>query len=94
LGISTMPAKKDIHLGIEAVQAALKVQEDGKPRLFIFRNCVNTIREMAGYKWAEGTEKKDAKDEPLKVNDHTCDCVRYGIYGVEHKGYFSESDLS
>jgi hypothetical protein len=48
LGISSMPAKKDIHLGIEAVQAALKVQDDGKPRLFIFKNCLNTIREMAG----------------------------------------------
>ena len=94
LGIPTMPAKKDVHLGIEAVQAALKVQGDGKPRLFIFKNCVNTIREIAGYKWAEGTETKDAKDEPLKVNDHTCDCVRYGIYGVEGKFYFSESDLS
>ena len=94
LGISSMPAKKDIHLGIEAVQAALKVQGDGKPRLFIFKNCVNTCREVPGYKWAEGTETKDAKDEPLKVNDHACDCVRYGIYGVEHKGYFSENDLS
>ena len=94
LGISTMPAKKDVHLGIEAVQAALKVQDDGKPRLFVFKNCLNTIREIAGYKWAEGTESKDAKDEPLKVNDHTCDCLRYGIYGVEGKFYFSESDLS
>jgi phage terminase large subunit len=62
--------------------------------LFISHNCPNTIREMAGYKWAEGTETKDAKDEPLKVNDHTCDCVRYAIYGVEGKFYFSESDLS
>jgi len=94
LGLATMPAKKDIHLGIEAVQAALKIQDDGKPRLFIFKTCKNTIREMSGYKWAEGTEIKDAKDEPLKVNDHTCDCLRYGIYGVEGKFYFSESDLS
>ncbi|MFC1633565.1 terminase large subunit domain-containing protein [Planctomycetota bacterium] len=93
LGIATMPAKKDIHLGIEAVQATLKIQDDGKPRLFIFKTCKNTIREMTGYKWAEGTENKDAKDEPLKVNDHTCDCLRYGIYGVEGKFYFSESDL-
>jgi hypothetical protein len=94
LGIPTMPAKKDIHLGIEAVQAALKVHKDGKPRLFIFKNCPHTTREMSGYKWAEGTETKDARDEPLKVNDHTCDCVRYGIYGVEGKFYFSESELS
>ncbi len=94
LGINTVPAKKDIHLGIEAVQSALKVQGNGRPRLQIFSNCKNTIREMGGYKWAEGTEKKDAKDEPLQLNDHTCDDIRYLIYGVEGKFYFSESDLS
>jgi hypothetical protein len=94
LGISTMPAKKDVHLGIEAVQSALKVQGDGKPRLFIFNTCRNTAKEMSGYKWAEGTETRDAKDEPLTVNDHTCDCARYGIYGVEGKFYFSEGDLA
>ena len=94
LGVPTIPAKKDIHLGIEAVQAALKVQANDRPRLYVFDDCKNTIREMAGYKWAEGTERKDAKDEPMQVNDHTCDCVRYGIYGVEGKFYFSESELS
>jgi len=88
LGIKTMPAKKDVHLGVEAVQAALKVQANGKPRLVIFNTCKKTAREMPGYKWAEGSDIKDAKDEPLQLNDHTCDCVRYGIYGVEHKGYF------
>jgi phage terminase large subunit len=94
LGINTFPAKKDIHLGIEAVQTALKVQGNGKPRLFIFNTCKNSIREMGGYKWAEGSEKKDAKDEPLQLNDHTCDCIRYAIYAVEGKHFFSESDLS
>ena len=93
LGIKTTPAKKDIHLGIEAVQACLKVQGDGKPRLFIFSACKNTIREMTGYRWAEGTEARDPKDEPLKVNDHTCDCLRYGVYGIERQGYFSETAL-
>ncbi len=94
LGIPTQPAKKDVHLGIEAVQAALKVQADGKPRLFIFSTCKNTAGEIPGYKWAEGTETKDAKDEPLKINDHTCDCLRYIIYAVEGKFYFSESELA
>jgi len=94
LGIRTIPAKKDIHLGIEAVQTVLKVQGNGKPRLFIFKGCTNTVREMAGYKWAEGTETKDAKDEPLKVNDHTCDCLRYTIYGVEGESYFTEGELT
>jgi phage terminase large subunit len=94
LGIDTLAAKKKVHLGIEAVQAALKVQADNKPRLFIFKNCRHTIKEISSYKWAEGTETKDARDEPLQVNDHTCDCIRYAIYGVEGKFYFSESDLS
>ncbi|UCE38602.1 MAG: hypothetical protein JSW00_05065, partial [Thermoplasmata archaeon] len=94
LGIPTIPAKKDIHLGIEAVQTALKVQDDGKPRLFIFKNCTHTIKEMTGLKWSEGTESKDAKDKPLEVNDHTCDCVRYAIYGIEGNFVFTESELS
>jgi len=94
LGIGSLPAKKDIHLGIEAVQAALKIQGDGKPRLFIFKNCVHTCSEMAGYRWAEGTELRDPTDEPLKVNDHCPDCIRYAIYSVEGPLYFSEGDLS
>jgi len=94
LGIPTLSAKKDIHLGIEAVQAALKVQGDGKPRLFIFKTCRHSTKEMSGYKWSEGSEGREAKDEPIDVNNHTCDCIRYAIYGVEGKFYFSESELA
>ncbi len=83
LGIDTEPARKAVGLGIEAVQAALKIQDNGKPRLKIFSTCKHSIREIQGYRWAEGTETKDAKDEPLKVDDHTCDALRYGIYGIE-----------
>lgn len=94
LGIPSLPAKKDVHLGIEAVQAALKVQGDGRPRLFIFNTCKATSREMPGYKWREGTDTKDPKDEPLKVDDHTVDCVRYILYAVDGKFYFSQSELA
>ena len=94
LSIKTTQAKKDIHLGIEAVQATLKVQGDGQPRLFVFNTCKHTIDEMIGYRWAEGTETTDPKDEPLKVNDHTVDALRYAIYGVEGNFYFSQTDLS
>lgn len=93
-GIRTTAAKKDISLGIEAVQKVLKVQGDGRPRLQIFSTCKHTISEMAGYRWAEGTESKDAKDEPLKVNDHTVDALRYATFGVEGGFYFTEDDLS
>ena len=90
LGIPTVPAKKDVRAGIEAVQAALKVQGDGKPRLFIFSTCKHAISEMIGYKWAEGTETSDAKDEPLKANDHTVDAIRYAIFGIDGDSYFGK----
>ncbi len=34
-GLNTIPARKDIALGIQLVQDRLKIQEDGKPRLYI-----------------------------------------------------------
>ena len=93
-GIKSMPARKDVLLGIEAVQSALKVQGNGKARLFIFETCKHTVSEMIGYRWAEGTETKDPKDEPLKVNDHTVDALRYCLFSVEGGSYFSGCDLS
>lgn len=43
---------------------------DGRPR------AMKTWRQMQSYCYAEGSEK------PIKVNDHACDAVRYGIYST------------
>jgi len=82
-GIQTTPAKKAVRNGIEAVQRALKVQADGKPRLYIHDNCVNLIRELAAYHYPEGTDLRDPNDEPAKKDDHTVDALRYIIYSTE-----------
>ena len=82
-GIQTTPAKKAVRNGIEAVQRALKVQGNGKPRLYIFDHCVNVIRELAAYHYPEGTDLRDPNDEPAKKDDHTVDAVRYVIYSTE-----------
>ncbi len=39
-GIKTVPAKKDISSGIQSVQDRLKDQGDGKPGLYLFRDCL------------------------------------------------------
>lgn len=39
-GISTQAAVKDISRGIQAVEERLKVQPDGRPRLFVFRDAL------------------------------------------------------
>ena len=58
---------KDVFSGIAKVKEYLKSK-----RLFIFRNCVNMIREIKGYYWG-----KD--DTPVKRDDHAMDELRYFI---------------
>ena len=82
-GIPTKAARKDVARGIELVQSKLKVKENGKPSLFIFRTCRNTCREIPVYHYPKGTSTKNPKDIPVQKDDHTIDCVRYGLYSVE-----------
>ena len=69
-GILANPkVNKDLFSGIERVKTYLK-QVNGKPKLYIFENCVNMIRELKGYRWGEG-------DRPRKIDDHCLDELRY-----------------
>lgn len=60
---------KDLFSGISVVKSYLKTA-DGKSRLFIFKNCVNLIREIKNYWWGDG-------DVPMKKDDHALDELRY-----------------
>ena len=92
LGRSTRPAKKDVTPGIQEVQARMRVAEDGKARLFLFRNAlahkpdselVNkklptcTVAEIPGYSWEPPKDGKPPKEAPVKADDHGCDAMRY-----------------
>ncbi|MFD7794332.1 phage terminase large subunit [Streptomyces sp. NPDC059759] len=95
LGLSTIAAKKTVSDGIQAVQSRLKVQDDGRPRLFIVRGALAerddalaerslptcTAEEVAGYVWAvkPGTGGAGLKEQPLKENDHGLDALRYVV---------------
>lgn len=49
-----------------------------KPRVFIGRNCVNTIREFESYRWEERKDKAlNQTDQPVKADDHTIDALGY-----------------
>ncbi len=72
LGIAVNPnVNKDIFTGIQRVKRYLK-PIDSPAKLYIFKNCVNMIREIKGYRWAEG-------DVPKKIADHSMDDLRYFI---------------
>ena len=62
---------KDLFSGIQRVKSYLKNAE-GKPKLFIFRNCVNMIREIKSYFWKD-------ENTPYKHDDHSMDELRYYI---------------
>ena len=79
--------------GIQAVQARLRVQRDGKPRLFFLRGALveldtqledehkptSTAGEITGYVWQKGADGKPLKEAPVKVDDHGQDAMRYAV---------------
>lgn len=69
-GINCNPkVNKDMFSGINVVKRFLKTA-DGTTKLYIFKNCVNLIREFKSYFWGNG-------DNPIKRDDHSLDELRY-----------------
>lgn len=96
-GIGTTAAEKDVRTGIDAVKMRLKVQPDGKPRLYLVRGALVEVDpileadkkplctedEIPGYAWKKYDDGKENKEEPVKVNDHGCDTTRYLVKYVD-----------
>ncbi len=99
-GIPTYAAHKAVKPGIEAVQGRLRKAGDGRPRLFIHRNCrveadprlveakrpTCTAEEVEGYVWAPPQPNRSAKEEPLKIHDHGMDAMRYAVAHADSLG--------
>lgn len=97
-GIHSVNAIKDVSRGIQAVQQRLDRGHDDKPRLFLLRNAlverdgalveerkpVCTEQELPGYVWQVTPDGKPDKEEPMKINDHGCDALRYAVMYLEN----------
>lgn len=71
-GILVNPkVNKDLFAGINRVKSYIR-NSQGVSKLFIFRNCVNLIREIKSYFWGNN-------DTPVKKDDHALDELRYYI---------------
>ena len=68
-------AKNAVSKGISAVAA-----EFTENRLAISPDCPHTLKELPSYVWDVKHAEGCGEDRPLKVNDHCCDALRYGIY--------------
>lgn len=77
-GLPVVQAKNQVIPGIREVQSRFS---GGK--LKINPGCVNLLGELGSYEW-----KKDKNDrilfdiEPVKINDHSVDSLRYAIMGT------------
>ena len=100
-GVDTIPAKKDVSPGIQAVQARMKVDEvTGKSRLYYVRGALVrkdpflveakqptcTEEETPEYVWAKTQDGRPNKEEPIKVGDHGQDAERYMVYYLDRFG--------
>ncbi len=69
-GILVNPkVNKDMFAGIARVKELFSQRP---PKIFIFKSCVNLIREIKSYWWGNG-------DRPKKIDDHALDELRYFV---------------
>lgn len=68
-----LKARNDVLDGIRRVSTLLKGE-----RLFFSPTCKDCIKEFKQYRW----DPKSKEDEPLQVNDHAMDDVRYFVNTV------------
>lgn len=94
-GLKAVKAFSRVLPGINAVEQRLKVQGDGRPRLFVMRDSLREAdpmlkanhkpymiqHEFPGYVWA-GT----AKEQPVKEDDHGMDMIRYTVCQLDNIG--------
>lgn len=97
-GIATLPAVKDIDVGIKALSNRLRYDhETKKTNVYFIAGALvhepdpvlkerhrpkNTIEEFSGYVWAKSL-KKGITDQPVDKNNHGLDAGRYAVMSVD-----------
>lgn len=69
-GFNVHPAKKEVKIGIDKCKSL---------RLYVHGH--ELVKEIRNYKWKVDATDKPI-DEPVKVNDHLMDAMRYGAYHI------------
>ena len=70
-GWNVKPADKDVYAGIMKVKS--------QP-LYVHASSTNLIAELKSYKWKTDKDGQVIDKEPVKLNDHATDAMRYAIF--------------
>lgn len=78
-GVYIALGNNDVSMGIARVQNRF-----AKKLLYITRRCEKTLWEISNYRWdrfqsSKIASRRNAKDMPMKKNDHAMDALRYGV---------------
>ena len=96
-GIITVPAEKSVLVGVEVVSNRLKIKENNKAGMYIFRNALHhvdpllseslkpycTAQEFETYIYPKTMEGKELKEQPAKLDDHGMDALRYAMMHLD-----------
>lgn len=67
-------ASNKVQAGIGLVASLLKAK-----KLFIHSSCTALINEIPGYVWDSKKAEEKGIDEPIKLDDHSVDALRYAL---------------
>jgi len=109
-----VPGNNDVMASINRIKEFLKIQPKrfhpvngkvGSPRLFIFKNCENTISEISKYHWKKlrSLNPRNPLEQTSDIDDHTVDALRYMIMArwpsapteqqeIQQRSFFSDTD--
>jgi len=80
LGVRGFQAKeRTVISGVERVKELLRPQgEENKSKLYVFDNCINTIREFESYQWDTRKNNLDmsGREKPLDKDNDTMDALK------------------
>lgn len=76
-------AINDVIPGIMLVSSKLKLKRNMMPSLYVDNSCACTIREFMSYRYPDKKEGKPLQENPLKINDHALDALRYVVMSYE-----------
>lgn len=74
---------KEAKKGKGSVMSGIK--EIKKRNLYIVKGSTNVLDEVKSYSFK--TKKGKVLDEPVKMNDHGCDALRYAVFTHLNRGY-------
>lgn len=73
-GLYVLEANKDIEFGTNKVRQLIK-----EGRFKVGRNCKYTLDEIEHYHYPETKEGQEEKEQPMKIDDHAMDSIRYAL---------------